>query len=118
MKNGRISEISEKFSSSIRCAELPQFDASFGENWLRWLHRFPSKAARPATIPDPTVTVRGLDVTIAVQDAIVAVQDKYACMLVLQGHCPLVFAPRCMAYGDIWIKKRRLEKLAGYRWVH
>ena len=52
--------------------------------------RFPSKAARPATVPDPTVTVRGLDVTIAVQDAIVAVQDKYARMLVLQGHCPLV----------------------------
>ena len=51
-KNGRISEISEKFSSSIRCAELPQFDVAFGENWLRWFHRFPSKAARHRAGPN------------------------------------------------------------------
>ena len=79
-KNGRISEISEKFSSSIRCAELPQFDAAFGSTDS---HQKP--LGPPPTVPDPTVTVRGLDVT-------VAVQDKYARMLVLQGHCPLVLS--------------------------
>ena len=84
-KNGRISEISEKFSSLIWCAELPQFDATFGENWLQ----IPVKSRHRAW-PNRAMTVRGLDVTIAVQDAIVAVQDKYARMLVLQGHCPLV----------------------------
>ena len=33
----------------------------------------------------PTVPVRGLNGTVTV-----VVQDKYARMLVLQGHCPLV----------------------------
>ena len=73
-KNGRISEISKK----MRSCSFYRFDVpNFFQNCDAMVTEFKAEVA------DPTVTVRSPDTT-------VAVQDKYARMLVLQGHCPLV----------------------------
>ena len=49
-----------------------------------------------AIVLDPTVPVRGLNATVTV-----VVQDKYARMLVLQGHCPLVCSVRAYKYNHL-----------------
>ena len=91
-KNGRISEISEIISICSFCRfDVPNFFQScepyfFNLMWLLVGTGSTGSRQKPPSFrtADPTETVRGPDTT-------VAVQDKYARMLVLQGHCPLVF---------------------------